>query len=69
MNLIDDWKAVAVKAWSMRLVLLSAVLSAAEVAIPYLDDTLPRGRFAVLAGLVSLAAGIARVVAQPEMRK
>lgn len=53
----------------MRLVLLSAVLSAAEVAIPYLDETMPHGRFAVLAGAVSLAAGIARVVAQPEMHK
>ena len=25
MNLIDNWKAVATKAWSMRLVLLSAL--------------------------------------------
>ena len=69
MKLIDDWKAVAKRAWSMRLIVLSAVLSAAEVALPYLDDRFPRGTFAVLAGVVSLAAGIARVLAQPEPGK
>lgn len=53
----------------MRLIALSAILSAVEVAIPYLDDTMPRGVFAVVAGVVSLSAGIARLVAQPEVHK
>ncbi len=69
MNLIDDWKAVATKAWSMRLALLSAALSALEVAMPYLDNTMPKGRFAILSSVVALAAGVARIVAQPKMRK
>ena len=69
MNLIDNWKAVATKAWSMRLALLSAVLSALEVCLPYLDGTMPRGRFAMLAVLVSVGAAVARLVAQPEMHK
>lgn len=69
MNLIDNWKAVATKAWSMRLVLLSAVLSAAEVALPYLDGAMPRGTFAILAMAVSVSAAVARLVAQPEMHK
>ena len=68
MHLIDNWKAVAKRAWSMRLIALSAVLSAIEVALPYLDDRFPRGTFAVLAGAVSLAAGIARLLAQPGPR-
>jgi hypothetical protein len=69
MNLIDNWKAVATKAWSMRLALLSAVLSAIEVCLPYLDGTMPRGRFAMLALAVSVSAAVARLIAQPEMRK
>jgi hypothetical protein len=69
MNLIDNWKAVATKAWSMRLALLSAVLSAAEVALPYLDGAMPRGMFAVLALVVSISAAVARLIAQPEMHK
>lgn len=69
MQLLDDWKAVARRAWSMRLIALSFVLSALEVALPYLDGHFPRGTFAVLAGLVSLAAAVARLVAQPEVHK
>lgn len=69
MHFIDNWKAVAKKAWSMRLIALSTILSAIEVAIPYLDDTMPRGMFAVLAGFVSVAAAMARLVAQPEVHK
>ncbi len=67
MKLIDDWKAVALKAWSLRLALISAVLSALEVAVPYLDGWFERGTFAMLAGAVSLVAAIARLVAQQEL--
>lgn len=69
MNLIDNWKAVAVKAWSMRLVALSVILSALEVALPYLDHRFERGTFAALAALVSIAAAVARLVAQPRMHE
>jgi hypothetical protein len=69
MHLIDNWKAVARRAWSMRLIALSAILSAAEVALPYLDDRFERGTFAVLAAMVSLGAAAARLVAQPEVHK
>ena len=53
----------------MRLIALSAILSGAEVALPYLDFHFERGTFAVLAGVVSLAAAVARVLAQPEPGK
>lgn len=69
MNLIDNWKAVAIKAWSMRLVVLSAILSGAEVALPLFDDAFRRGTFALLAVVVSLAAAVARIVSQPELHK
>jgi hypothetical protein len=68
MQLIDNWKAVALKAWSSRLSWLAAVLSAAEVALPFFDGLLPvdRGVFAALALLVSSGAAVARLYAQPK---
>ena len=52
--------------------LLSALLSAGEFALPMLPDAIVdlvgRGRFAAAAFALSIAAGIARVVAQPRMR-
>jgi len=52
--------------------LLSALLSGAEFALPMLPDGLVeaigRGRFAAAAFVLSLAAGVARVVAQPRMK-
>lgn len=65
MKLIDDWRRLAPRLWSVRLALLSAVLSAAEVVVQLLTPEKPTFKFALLAGLVALAAGVARVVAQP----
>ena len=67
MQLIDNWKAVATKAWSSRLAWLAAILSAVEAALPFFSGLLPLepGTFAALALLASAAAGIARVIAQP----
>lgn len=63
---VANWRAVLRHAWSLRLMLLAAMLSAVEVAIPYLDGVLPLppGIFALLAGIVTLAAMAARFVAQ-----
>lgn len=70
--LIDDWRRIVRRAWSVRLALLSAALSAAEFALPMLPDALVdlvgRGRFAAGAFVISIAAGVARLVAQPRMR-
>lgn len=71
MRLIANWRAVLRYAWSLRLMVVAAVLSAVEVAVPYLDGVLPvpPGLFAVLAALVTLAAMIARFVAQAPLQK
>jgi len=72
-GLIDDWRRILKHAWSVRLIALSILLSAVEVAVQaaiaigYQPPILP-GAFAVLAGIVSGAAGFARFVAQPKMR-
>lgn len=65
-TLIEDAKRVLLRAWSVRLAVLSSVLSAAEVAVPYLAPSTPSKLFAVLAGMVALGAAVARIVAQPK---
>ena len=71
MKLVRNWAAVLRYAWSVRLMALAAVLSGAEVAIPYLDGVLPipPGLFAALAGVTTLGAMLARMVAQAPLQK
>lgn len=70
--LVDDWRRIMRRAWSVRLALLSALLSGAEFALPMMPDSLVdlvgRGRFAAGAFVISIAASIARLVAQPRMK-
>lgn len=67
MQLIDDAKTVLLKAWSVRLALLSAAFSAAEVALPFFAPFVPPHTMAIMAVVASAGAAIARVVAQPAM--
>lgn len=69
MKLVSNWRAVLTKAWSVRLMLLAAVLSGVEVAIPFLDGYLPipQKLFAGLAALATMLAFIARFVAQADI--
>ena len=64
MTLIDDWRAVAQKAWSLRLSIACAVFSGIEAALPMLSGWMPQGVFAGLSFVSALAAGVARVIAQ-----
>lgn len=67
MNLIPDWRRVLRKAWSVRLLVLAAVLSGLEVAVPLFATDIPRGMFAILSFLITCAAFAARLVAQRSM--
>lgn len=72
MNPVSNWREIIKRAWSFRLLALSAVLSGMEVALPIMREMLeplqivPIGAFAALAFLTTAAAGIARIVAQPK---
>lgn len=72
LELKADWRRVLRHAWSVRLMILAALLSGAEVAISVvtafeiIPPFLPAGLFAALAGLVTVAAFVARVLAQKE---
>lgn len=69
---VPNWRDVLTKAWSMRLIILSGLLSGFEVALPVMREVIeplqlvPAGAFAGLAFVVTAAAGIARIVAQPQ---
>lgn len=65
-KLIDDWKQKFPKLWSVRLSLLAALASAIEAGFTYYAHGKP-GTFAIIAGLISLGAAVARIVAQPKL--
>lgn len=66
MKLVARWREVLRYAWSIRLMIIAAILSGIEVALPLLDGSLPipPGVFAALSGLTVAAAFVARLVAQ-----
>jgi hypothetical protein len=66
MRLVSNWWAVLTRAWSVRLLIVAALLSAAEVVLPIYQQIymLPNRLFAILSGLFTFGALIARIVAQ-----
>ncbi|MCK2057175.1 hypothetical protein [Methylobacterium sp. 37f] len=69
MRLVDNWRRVVRNAWSLRLSILATVLSGAEIVVQVFlsDPPIPKGIFAVLAMLVTIASGVARLFAQPSV--
>lgn len=72
MRFRKDAKKILTRAWSIRIIALSALLSGLEVALSLLDADLlglPRGAFAALAAVVSALAIPARLMAQSAFMK
>ena len=69
LRLIDDAATIARRAWSMRLIYLSVVLGAIDVALPFFAPGEPSMVFGVLSVLVGIAAGVARLIPQPRMHR
>lgn len=72
LKLVENWRAVLKHAWSLRLMAVAAVLSGLEVTIQVaiafaVKPPIPAGVFASLGGLVTVAAMIARFVAQEKV--
>jgi len=69
MRLIDDWKHVLKRAWSIRLLILAGILSGLEIAFTVFvnNPPIPPGIFAVLSGLTTAAAFVARIIAQKDV--
>ena len=68
MILVPNWKIIVRKAWSVRLIILAGLLSGAEAAMPFIDDKMPRGAFAVASLMVTGAAFVARILVQKGIR-
>lgn len=68
MNLVSNWRRVLKRAWSIRLMILAGLLSGIEVilSLPDIAERLdwPQGLFAAASGLTTMAAFIARLIAQ-----
>ncbi|MFZ2986472.1 hypothetical protein [Ideonella sp.] len=69
MKLLDDWKLVLKKAWSIRLWALAAVFEAAGMVLPLFVDSMPRVAFSLLS-LVAAGGGIwARLIEQKGVKR
>jgi hypothetical protein len=62
-----DWKQILRKAWSVRLIILAGLFSGLEVVVPLFSDAIPRNMFALLSGISTAGALIARVMMQRNM--
>jgi len=68
LELIPRWKEVLTKAWSIRLILVAGVLSGIEVALPFSPIEMAPGHFALASLVATLAATVARLLAQKDMK-
>jgi hypothetical protein len=65
MKLHDEWRWIVNHSWSVRLIMLAFVLSAAEVIMPFFTEYAPHPVvYGIAMGLVTGAAFVARLVAQ-----
>lgn len=69
MHLHANWRAIMRRAWSIRLILLAGLLSGAEAALAFADLLpWPPGAAAAVSAAVSMAAFVARIVAQENLK-
>lgn len=67
MMLIQNWRNILKRAWSVRLLAFAAVLSGLEVLLPIVRDyiwPIPSGWFAVCSFACTVGAVFARIAAQ-----
>lgn len=64
--LSKEWRVIAKKAYSFRLIILAAILSGAEIVMPLFQSAMPGKLFAVLSFAAVVSAAGARLLAQKE---
>ena len=48
MKLYPNWKDILQKAWSIRFMVIAAILSGIEIILPIFGDQIPKNLFAIL---------------------
>jgi hypothetical protein len=67
-NLVDDWRTILRRAWSVKFNVAAALFGAGEIAVQIVQpESIRPGVFAGIAAFVSIAATAARVMAQKEL--
>lgn len=66
--LLKNWKEILIKAWSVRLSLLSAFFGGIEVLLSITDFGMPQGVFASLSFLFAVLTPISRLLAQKDLK-
>jgi hypothetical protein len=67
MKMIWNWRRVLCRAWSVRLMVLAAVLSGVEASLPVLGAVFEPGRFALISFLATAGAVAARILVQKDL--
>lgn len=70
MKLVHKPGKVLAHAWSVRLMYVAAAFSAAEIALPIIDQfiSIPRGVFAGLSAFTTFGAVLSRLVVQEKLK-
>lgn len=68
MQLVDDWRAILKRAWSVKFNIAATLFGAAEVVVALVQPaSIPHGVFAGIAAAVSILSNVSRVMAQKEL--
>ncbi len=68
MTLIDEWRYLGPRLWSVRLAIASALFGALEVVLPFVQEFIPPGVFAGLSVVAALGSAAARLIQQTELQ-
>ena len=69
MTLLPDWKRIAKRAWSMRLMAVAAFFAGCEAILPLVNDVLAPRPLAIVAFIVVAGAMLTRIMAQKDFDK
>ena len=65
---VENWRAILTKAWVVKFNIAATLFGAAEVVVALVQPAgIPGGVFAGIAALISIAANVARIMAQKEL--
>ena len=68
MILLDNWKSILNKAWSVKFNIAATLFGATEVIVALVQPAgIPGGVFAGIAAVISILSNVSRIMAQKEL--